>query len=68
MDDAAVLNVAARADADVVRVAANNAIVPDGNVGPDLDITDDAAAGAINALSWMRGQMPLKGAMVMSGR
>ncbi|KAG5729929.1 hypothetical protein E4T56_gene6494 [Termitomyces sp. T112] len=43
MDHAAVLNIAARADANRIGIAANHAIVPDADVRADFDITNDPA-------------------------
>src|SRR3546814_12686345 len=45
MNDAALLDVAARADANVADVRAQHAIVPDADVGSDDHVADDAAAG-----------------------
>jgi hypothetical protein len=44
VDDAAVLDVGAGADADPVDVAAQHAIVPDARFGPDLDVADQPRA------------------------
>src|SRR3546814_2564980 len=43
MDDAAVLDVAAGADADLVDVGAQHAIIPDADIRADHHVADDAA-------------------------
>ena len=45
VEDAAVLNVGARADADVVDVAANHGAGPDAGVFADDDVADDDGGG-----------------------
>ncbi len=45
VEDAAVLNIGARADADVVHVAANDGAGPDAGVGADDDVADDDRGG-----------------------
>jgi len=45
MEDAAVLDIGAGADADVVHVAADYGAGPDAGVGPDDDVADDDGGG-----------------------
>src|ERR1700738_5650131 len=45
MEDAAVLNIGAGADANVVHVAADDGAGPDAGVGADDDIADDDGGG-----------------------
>src|SRR3546814_8539816 len=45
MDHRAVLDIGARADMDEVHVGADHAIIPDADVGADLHVADDPAAG-----------------------
>src|SRR5690606_10008307 len=61
VDDAAVLDVGARADADVVDVAAHHRAGPDGNVVGQGDIADDDG-GRINvdALAERRERVPIR--------
>jgi hypothetical protein len=45
VEDAAVLNIGARADADVVDVAADDGAGPDAGVGADDDVANDDGGG-----------------------
>ena len=45
VEDAAVLNIGAGADADVVHVAADDGAGPDAGVGTDDDVADDDGGG-----------------------
>ena len=44
VDDAAILNIAARADDDPADVGAQHAVIPDADIGADGDIADNPAS------------------------
>src|SRR5712691_5905010 len=64
VEDAAVLNMGARADADVVHVAAHDGAGPDAGVGADDDVADDDGGGVNVGGCGDRGPLPAVGSNV----
>jgi len=68
MDDGAVLDVAARADADVVQVTSQHAVVPDRRSRADLDIAYHLRAGGDEGVGSEARRAASKGVEAHCGR